>query len=221
MEVPVMNNEEIILQRLDRLEASLAPISETFKSVMELKDDVTPLINRGFKVLIEELQDVEAAFQLEDLFRLIKQGLRSIRNFSWSLEQLESLIDLLKTLEPLLKSTVPQLIHYLDDMEQKGVFRTYGAMLSVRAKVAKQYSPEDFELMSDAFTSLLGLLRKLATPEVQALLQRVMEIPVGLDLGSSQSVGPVGLLKAAYSDDVKQGLGVMIELTKAMGKLKG
>jgi len=75
--------------------------------------------------------------------------------------------------------------------------------------------------MSDAFTSLLGLLRKLATPEVQALLQRVMEIPVGLDLGSSQSVGPVGLLKAAYSDDVKQGLGVMIELTKAMGKLKG
>ena len=102
-----MNNEEIILQRLDRLEASLAPISETFKSVMELKDDVTPLINRGFKVLIEELQDVEAAFQLEDLFRLIKQGLRSIRNFSWSLEQLESLIDLLKTLEPLLKSTVP------------------------------------------------------------------------------------------------------------------
>jgi uncharacterized protein YjgD (DUF1641 family) len=221
MEVPVMTNEELILQRLDRLEARLAPMSETFKSMMELKEDLTPLVNRGFKVLIEELQDVEMAFQLEDLFRLIKQGLRGIRNFSWSLEQLESLIDLLKTLEPLLKSTVPQLIHYLDDMEQKGVFRTYGAMLSVRAKVAKQYSPEDFELMSDAFTSLLGLLRKLATPEVQALLQRVVEIPVGLDLGSSQSVGPVGLLKAAYSDDVKQGLGVMIELTKAMGKLKG
>ena len=216
-----MNNEELILQRLDRLEAKLAPMSETFKSMMELKEDLTPLVNRGFKVLIEELQDVEMAFQLEDLFRLIKQGLRGIRNFSWSLEQLESVIDLLKTLEPLLKSTVPQLIHYLDDMEQKGVFRTYGAMLSVRAKVAKQYSPEDFELMSDAFTSLLGLLRKLATPEVQALLQRVVEIPVGLDLGSSQSVGPVGLLKAAYSDDVKQGLGVMIELTKAMGKLKG
>jgi len=221
MEVPVMNNEELILQRLDRLEAKLAPMSETFKSMMELKEDLTPLVNRGFKVLIEELQDVEMAFQLEDLFRLIKQGLRGIRNFSWSLEQLESVIDLLKTLEPLLKSTVPQLIHYLDDMEQKGVFRTYGAMLSVRAKVAKQYSPEDFELMSDAFTSLLGLLRKLATPEVQALLQRMVEIPVGLDLGASQSVGPVGLLKAAYSDDVKQGLGVMIELTKAMGKLKG
>jgi len=181
MEVPVMNNEELILQRLDRLEATLAPLSETFKSMMELKDDLTPLINRGFKVLIEELQDVESAFQIEDLFRLVKRGLRSIRNFSWSLEQLESLIDLFTTLEPLLKSTVPQLIHYLDDMEQKGVFRTYAAMLSVRAKVAKQYTPEDFELMSDAFTSLLGLLRKLANPEVQTLLQRMVEIPACLD----------------------------------------
>ncbi|MCX5877690.1 MAG: DUF1641 domain-containing protein [Deltaproteobacteria bacterium] len=216
-----MNNEELILQRLDRLEATLAPLNETFKSVMELKDDLTPLINRGFKVLIEELQDVESAFQIEDLFRLIKRGLRSIRNFSWSLEQLESLIDLFTTLEPLLKSTVPQLIHYLDDMEQKGVFRTYTAMLSVRAKVAKQYTPEDFELMSDAFTSLLGLLRKLANPEVQTFLQRMVEIPACLDLGTCQSVGPVGLVKAAYSDDVKQGLGVLIELTKALGKLKG
>jgi len=217
----MMNNEELILQRLDHLEATLAPMSDTFKCVMELKDDMTPLLNRGFKLLIEELQDVEMAFQLEDLFRLVKQGLRSIRNFSWSLEQLESLIDLLKTIEPLLKSTVPQLIHYLDDMEQKGVFRTYAAMLGVRAKVAKQYSPEDFELMSDAFTSLLGLLKKLANPEVQTLLQRMAEIPACLDLGTCQGVGPVGLVKAAYSEDVKQGLGVLIELTKAMGKLKG
>jgi uncharacterized protein YjgD (DUF1641 family) len=216
-----MNNEELILQRLDRLEATLAPMSETFRSIMELKDDMTPLLNRGFKVLIEELQDVETAFQLEDLFRLVKQSLRSIRNFAWSLEQLESLIDLLKTVEPLLKSTVPQLIHYLDDMEQSGVFRTYAAMLSVRAKVAKQYSPEDFELMSDAFTSLLGLLKKLANPEVQVLLQRMADIPACLELDTCQSVGPVGLVKAAYSNDVKQGLGVLIELTKALGKLRG
>jgi len=81
----MMNNEELILQRLDHLEATLAPMSDTFKCVMELKDDMTPLLNRGFKLLIEELQDVEMAFQLEDLFRLVKQGLRSIRNFSWSL----------------------------------------------------------------------------------------------------------------------------------------
>ena len=51
-------------------------------------------------------------------------------------------------------------------------------------------------------------------------LQKMVEIPASLDLGACQSVGPVGLVKAAYSDDVKQGLGVLIEMTKALGKLK-
>lgn len=216
-----MNNEGMILQRLDRLEAALVPVSELSKGLSELKQDLTPLMNHGFRILIEELQDVESVFQLEDLFRLIKRLLRSIRNFSYALEQLETVIDFVKTVEPLLKSTVPQMIHYLDTLEQTGVFRTYGAMLSVRAKIAKQYTPEDFELIGDAFTSLLGLLKKMAKPEVLAILEKAAEIPACLDLETCESVGPVGLLKASYSDDVKQGLGVLIELTKALGKLKG
>jgi uncharacterized protein YjgD (DUF1641 family) len=216
-----MNNEEMILQRLDRLEAALAPLGSFSRSLSELKEDLTPLLNRGFKILIEELQDVESSFQIEDLFRLFKCLLRSVRNLTYTLEQLETVIDFVKTVEPLLKSSVPQMIRYLDELEQNGVFRTYGAMLSVRAKIAKQYSPEDFELMGDAFTSVLGLLRKLAKPEVMAILEKIAEVPSCLDLETCQSVGPVGLIKATYSDDVKQGLGVLIEMTKALGKLKG
>ena len=216
-----MNNEEMILQRLDRLEAALVPLSELSRTLSELKEDLTPLMNSGFRILMQELQDVESAFQLEDLFRLLKRSLRSIRNLTYSLEQLENVIDFVTTVEPLLKSSVPQVIHYLDGLEQDGVFRTYGAMLSVRAKIAKQYTPEDFELMGDAFTSLLGLLKKLAKPEVLAVLDKLAEIPGCLDLGGCESVGPVGLLRASYSDEMKQGLGVLIELTKALGKLKG
>ncbi len=216
-----MNNEELILQRLDRLEAALVPLSEFSRSLSELKEDLTPLVNRGFKMLIEELQDVESAFQLEDLFLLIKRTLRNIKNLTYTLEQLETVIDFVKTVEPLLKSTVPQMIRRLDELEQNGVFRTYAAMLNVRAKIAKQYTPEDFELMGDVFTSLLGMMKKLAKPEVLVTLERMAEIPSCLDLDACESIGPVGLIKASYSDDVKQGLGVVIALTKALGKLKG
>ncbi|PKN29328.1 MAG: hypothetical protein CVU64_08805 [Deltaproteobacteria bacterium HGW-Deltaproteobacteria-21] len=216
-----MNNEELILQRLDRLEAALVPLSEFSRSLSELKEDLTPLVNRGFKFLIEELQDVESAFQLEDLFQLIKRTLRNVKNLNYTLEQLETVVDLVKTVEPLLKSTVPQMIKRLDELEQNGVFRTYSAMLSVRAKIAKQYTPEDFELMGDVFTSLLGVMKKLAKPEVLIMLERMAEIPSCLDLDACESIGPVGLIRASYSDDVKQGLGVVIGLTKALGKLKG
>jgi len=112
-----MTNEELILQRLDRIEAQLAPVSESTRSISELKEDIAPLLNEAFKVLIRELGDVESAFQLEDLMIFLKRGLRSVRNLTYALEQLENLIDLFTTAEPLLKSTVPQIIHYLDSLE--------------------------------------------------------------------------------------------------------
>jgi hypothetical protein len=37
----------------------------------------------------------------------------------------------------------------MDGLERKGVFRTYKAMLEVRAKVAAQYGPETIAAMGD------------------------------------------------------------------------
>ena len=127
---------------------------------------------------------------------------------------------IVKTVEPLLKSTVPQMIHYLDGLEQKGVFRTYAAMLGVREKVAKQYSPEDLEQMGDAFAALLGFLKKLSKPETLTFLDGLLELPTTLDLSACRSIGPIGMLTACCDNDVKRGLGVLIELTKALGNLK-
>ncbi|MEW6668164.1 MAG: hypothetical protein AB1512_23380 [Thermodesulfobacteriota bacterium] len=215
-----MNNEELILQRLDRMERQLAPLTESARSLVELKEDLTPLLNHAFRILIEELQDVEASLQLEDFTRFLKRLLRNIRNLSFSLEQLENVIDFVTTVEPLLKSAVPQMIHYLDGLEQKGVFRTYAAMLGIRAKIAQQYSAEDFERIGDAFVALLGVLKKAAQPRTLSFLERLAQIPDSLDLATCKSVGPVGMLFACSNSDVKQGLGVLVELTKALGGLR-
>ena len=66
--------------------------------------------------------EVESGFQLEDFFVLVKRLLPSLKYLSWSLEQLENLIDWWRDMEPLLKLGVPKLIDYLDGLEQKGIF---------------------------------------------------------------------------------------------------
>ena len=60
-----MTNEELIMQRLDRIEQQLAPLSESMRSMIELKEDIGPLANNAVKHLIQELQEVESSFQLE------------------------------------------------------------------------------------------------------------------------------------------------------------
>jgi uncharacterized protein YjgD (DUF1641 family) len=215
-----MNNEELILQRLDSIESRLIPLADSIGSMNELKEDLTPLASNAVQLLIKELEDVESSFQLEDLRELAKQMLRSVRNITYSMKQMENIIDFVTTLEPLLRSSVPQIISYLDDMEQKGVFRIINATLGVRAKIAEAYSPEDIEKIGDGLVALLGLAKKITDPQALEFLEKIAEVPGQIDLASAKELGPLGLLWAGSSKEVKKGLGVMIELTKGMGRLK-
>jgi len=93
-------------------------------------------------------------------------------------------------------------------------------MLGVRAKVAAAYSPEEIEQMGDAFVTLLGMLKKLSNTETVDFLNHLLEIPADLELNTCRSIGPVGMLTACSKGEVKDGLGVLLELTKALGRLK-
>jgi uncharacterized protein YjgD (DUF1641 family) len=215
-----MTTEKQILERLDRIEAQLAPVSQTASGLNELRDDLIPLSGQAFRLLIRELEDVESGFQLEDLLALMKRFLRSVKHLQFSLEQLENIVDFALTIEPLLKSSVPQLINYLDDLEQKGVLRIIQSTLDVRAKVATAYSAEDIDQIGDGLVALLGLAQKLSDPQATAFLQKMAELPSKVDLAKAKPVGPFGMLTALSSKKARQGLGVLMELTKAMGDLK-
>jgi uncharacterized protein YjgD (DUF1641 family) len=215
-----MTNEELILQRLERIESQIAPFVETARSVSEFREDFSPLANNAVKLLVKELQDVESSFQLKDLLEMFKQLLRSVSNITYSLKQLGNIVDFVTTLEPLLRASVPQVINYLDDMEQRGVFRILNATLGVRAKIAKAYTPEDIDQIGDGLVALLGIAKKLTTPQTIAFLEAFADMPSKLDLKGAKDIGPFGLLWASSGKEVKEGLGVLMELTKGLGKLK-
>ena len=215
-----MTNEELILKRLENIETQITPLIKTADKLNELREDMIPLSNQAVQLLINELQDIEAGFELEDLFHLVKQLLRSTRSIIFALKQMVGFVEFMKDMEPLLKQAVPQMINYLDDLEQRGVLRIIQAMMGVRAKVAAAYSPEDIDQIGDGMVSLLGLGKKLTDPKILTFLEKAVAIPTALDLSVSKKVGPWGLVSAGSNDEVKEGLGVLIELTKALSKLK-
>jgi len=215
-----MTNEELIMERLDRIEAQIAPLAESARGLNELKDDLMIVAHPASQMLIKELLDVESSFQLQDLMKLTKQMLRSVKSITFTLQQLETFLDFARTAEPLLRTAVPQAISYLDGLEQRGVFRILGATLDIRAKLAAAYTPEDIDKIGDGIVAFLGLAQKIADPQSVAFMEKLAEMPSSLDLAVSKDCGPWGLFSACSDPDVKKGLGVIMELTKAMGKLK-
>lgn len=210
---------EAILERLEKMEENIAFLTEKAKANEELKNDLTPIMHDGFKVLMQEFGSIEHGFQLEDLTAFIKKAMVSINNMTYMLDKLEDAIDLWKTIEPLMHSSVPQLIEYLDGLEQKGVFETYRAMIEIRAKVAQTYGVENIRNMGDSFVFLVGMLEKLGDPKVRMMIEGAANAFSELDLTEVKPTGPLGMVGGMASKDAKRGLGVMLEMTKTLGKI--
>jgi uncharacterized protein YjgD (DUF1641 family) len=215
-----MNNEQVILKQLDHLGQEIAILTDSARSLRELRDDLSPRVNETVKVLIEELAEIEADVQFDDLVALLKNLMRNVRNLTWSVDQLKNLIDFLRTVEPLLKSAVPQAIFFLDQLERQGVFQVFASMLGVLENIAETYTPEDIEQIANGLVPLVGVVKKLTAPEALSLLDKAAEVPARVDLSQAKAVGPFGMLFALGNSEVKQGMGVVLELTKALSQLK-
>ncbi len=225
-----MSGEDLILERLARIEEKLDRVAaveqrlDTFArpwdSLADLGTDLSLLMSPAVKLLTEELAEVETGFQMEDILALLKRLLLSFRHLAWALEQLENLTDWWQDLEPLLKVAVPHLIDKLDDLEQKGIFRINKAVINMYAKIAENYTPEDIDAMGDGFVRMHGIIKKLSEPAMIEFLEQFLNLPSQINLAAAKPTGPVGMMFKMMDQDCRQGLGVAVEMTRALGKIK-
>ena len=215
-----MENEASIIERLNSLEKKITPMAETARSVGELREELAPRVNEAVHALIRELADIEADFQLEDLLFLIKKILRNTRNFTFALDQMKNIIDLVITAEPLLKSSVPLLISELDQLERNGVFRLLKTSMDVLARIGTIYSQEDLDQIGNGMIRFAGMLKELTRPETLEFFERAVSLPGKINLSSRDDPGPLKLMMAMRDPEARKGLGVLVELTKALGMLK-
>ena len=220
-----MTTEEQILERLTRIEEKLDRFSrlegmtDVFENFQDLGRDVSLLTHPAVKMLTEELGEVETGFQLEDLSFVLKRFLLSLRHIAWGLEQLENLVDWWQDMEPIMKIGVPHLIDVLEDLDQKGIFRGYQAMLQGYAKIAQTYGPEDIDAIAEGIVKMHGVAKKFSDPKFITFVEKFMDIPAQVNLEEAKPLGPFGLMWRMRSRESRQGLGVLAELTKALGKL--
>jgi len=192
-----MTNEELLLERLtrieekleavDRVEKQLEVFAKPWENLTDLGKDLSILMDPAARKLTEELVEVEIGFQLEDFFALLKRLLPSLRYLTWSLEQLENIIDWWADMEPVLKIAVPKMIDQLDVLEQQRVFSIFGKIFSV---------------------------------EMLQFMDRLAEVALTARLEKAQPVGPLGMLWQMRSPECRRGLGILVELTRALGKMR-
>ncbi len=75
--------------------------------------------------------------------------------------------------------------------------------------------------MGDGMVKLLGAMKKLIEPQAVACIERAAEIPGRVDPSQAKEVGLFGMMGAMSDREIKQGMGILLELTRGLTVLKG
>ncbi len=119
-------------------------------------------------------------------------------------------------LMPMATGAMKTLISKLGDLEQNGTLGVLQEALAVVERIPLSLSREDVELLGANLVHLLLTARNLTQPEMLDLADRASTAL--RDPSSVRPLGAVGLLGALRDPEVKRGVGVLVEVLRALGK---
>ncbi len=189
------------------------------RELVELKQDMVPIVNHMIKLSIDELAEIGNDFQAEDLLYLLKRMLRNTNNLVLLLERLEGLMGMADETKLLGRQVFNQTVEALDEMEQKGYFAFARGMGYVTERIISEFGEEDVQALGDNIVTILTTVRNMTQPEVLGLANNMVgamhEEPEEKDLSTWQ------LLRELSDPKVRKGMARMLNLVKAMADQPG
>jgi hypothetical protein len=194
---------------LKRLLLSLRHLTWFLEQLENLSDwwqDMEPLLKIGVPHLIDKLDELEQ----KGIFRINQAILNMYAKIAsaYTPEDIEVIGDGFVRIHGIVKK-------FADPV----VIKSFEAMVDMYANLAAVYTPEDIESIGNGFVRMHGIVKKFADPRVVDFLDRLTDIPARVNLEEARPVGPIGLVFRMGKEE-KEGLGVALELTKALGKVK-
>ncbi len=128
--------------------------------------------------------------------------------------------ELVEEMIPIARLVVSSATTRLGDWEERGVFDMIAVMQDAAGRVLDSYSKDDAQHLADAIVGILATVRNLTQPGVLQIANQATDV-----LRQADGVKPVGMFgamrKASSDKEIQRGLGVMLEIMRAVGRTQG
>ncbi|MFZ5448908.1 MAG: DUF1641 domain-containing protein [Thermodesulfobacteriota bacterium] len=180
---------------------------EQLENLIDWWQDMEPLLKIAVPLLVDKLDELEQ----KGIFRVNKAilGMYGKLASAYTAEDIEVIGDGFVRMHGIVKK-------FADPV----VIQSIEAVVDMYAKLTTVYTPEDIASIGDGFVRMHGIVKKFGDPRVVEFLDRLTDLPCQVDLKEAKPVGPFGMMFRMMGKETKQGLGVALEMTKALGKVK-
>jgi len=117
---------------------------------------------------------------------------------------------------PIIKLAMDSATTYLEQWEEKGYFAFAKGFGSIIDEILSNYNPEDVENLAKSVVGILDTVRTLTQDDVLQIAGEAVEAIHSSD--SSKPLGVRGIIKSGRDEDVRRGMGMMVEVLRHLGK---
>ena len=182
----------------------------------ELLHDVMPIVNDGFQIATEQLEEVQEYVDLGDLLRLLKRLLRNGRNFETMLDQLESIMDLLQTVGPLTDAAFEKSVDVMAEAERKGYFAFARGGMRIADNIVTSFSEEDVRKLGDNVVLILNVVKDMTQPEIMSFV-RGFVANVEMEVEKPVNTSVFALIGQMRDPAVRRGLAQTMRVLRVIG----
>ncbi|MBN1542651.1 DUF1641 domain-containing protein [candidate division KSB1 bacterium] len=207
---------ELLHQKVDFLTEQVMLNQRRQQEWVELRQDLTPVVNDFFRTLVTELDQVAPYFSSDDLLYLLKKMLRNTRQFITLIEQLESASDFIQDATPLSKQVFQLLLENLDQLERKGYFNLVKEALHVLDQLVTTIDPQDLRQVAENVGLIADTIKQLTRAETMRSMRNVLAAYGDLSANPPQKTSVWALLKQLNDPEVRRGLATGMAILRSL-----
>lgn len=208
---------EVINRKVDSLLEEMALQQRHRREMEDLKEDLTRIGKDVYDTAVLELEDVHDYLNTGDILHLGKKILRNVNTLAKTIEQLESLRDLLQDSAPLARQAFVDFMNKLDEIDRKGYFAFAKEFGQVVDNVVTSFTPEDVRNLGDNIVTMLNTVKNLTQPDMLQAVNNAVTLYKKMDLDTGEDVSILALLKELRTPQARRGLAVIVQVLKSVG----
>jgi uncharacterized protein YjgD (DUF1641 family) len=205
---------ETLHQKIDLITEQLEAQRRRQQELLDLQQDLLPIMNHMIKLSIDELAEIGSDFQLEDLFFLLKRVLRNTSLIRRLMDMVEGGAGLIDELTPIGMQAFSTAVQTLDRLEREGYFAFAQEGWRIAERVVAEFSEEDVRALGENIVTILKTVRNMTQPEILSLANNAISAINPAE--QIEEISTLKLIRELGNPRVRRGMARLLNMVKAL-----
>ena len=205
-------------KKLDILLEHMHQQRQSAITVEDLVSDLSIIGTDVYRTAVVTLEDRKVEIEPEQLMELGISFLKNIENFNALMKGLESAMDLMEDLGPIVNETLIDVTKQIGVFEEKGYFDFIRESGKIIDNVITGFSNEDVRMLSDNVVLILNTVKDMTQPKMLKSMDNAFKVFANIEIENIPEVSVWKLMRTMNKPEVKKGIGFLTTFMENISK---